>query len=1003
MTPRAGDAAAAHAQMRPPVAPAGGGGASTSGAGQAWHSGGGGGGGGGGGQQPLPAPLWRLGSSASLSSFPPVASLAAYGSGGLGLPQPTTPRGAGAGGEPGTPAASPMRGGSGGGAGGLAATSPSGGGGGGGGGSPWFSPRSGGSSSRVHYSDRFIPSRAPHARLAFSPLDREVATAEVDAAAAEREDLNPAYNMLLRSELLGCQCPSPISPDKAAQLDQLRGTGSPGKRMLRFKCGDASSPVAGPPPQSPFQTAPLPSADALGAPVMSPRRPPRKIPRAPFKVLDAPALQDDFYLNLVDWSAQNVLAVTKLCDLSPSDSVCSVSWSQRGAYLSVGTNGGDVQIWDAAKLKRVRTMGGHKGRVGTQCWSSHLLSSGSRDRSILQRDVRAPEPYSAALNGHRSEVCGLKWSPDGRQLASGGNDNALLIWDAAASAAASSSPALRFAEHAAAVKAIAWSPHQHGLLASGGGTADRCIRFWNSATGAALSCVDTGSQVCNLAWSKNVNEIVSAHGYSQNQVVVWKYPSMTKLATLTGHTYRVLYLAVSPDGQTIVTGAGDETLRFWNVFPGSKGAGGGGAGGGGGGGGGDSSVSSLMRTMIRPRLRPRLACGSSGGGSGSGGRGNGGGGGAGGSGGAPDGGGDGWQRPARRAAAAAALGCCALAAAVTGADAALSSRLAPHDTAGWRVSVIVPTLNEAAGIEATVAALRALTPPPFEIIVADGGSTDSTPRLASRAGARVVRCRRRGRAAQMNAGAAAARGEVLAFVHADTQPVPDLVARLRGAFEDPKMVAAGFRTNIEVPGRRLHLMTAHNTAKTWYAPLLFRPLSFARGLRCLFGDQTICVRGEDFRRVGGFDERWRIMEDAQLCIDLHMLGPPWPPAAAHGARGASSSGGHAKTSHASSSSNSSSNSSSSNSSGGGGGGGEGAAGPAAALRGLAAAAFPGRPRGRVLFITDRPQSTSGRRLAAWGAARATAVHLAISLTWYVTGDTAGVERLYERLYTDSYR
>ncbi|KAG2300337.1 hypothetical protein Bca4012_011935 [Brassica carinata] len=42
---------------------------------------------------------------------------------------------------------------------------------------------------------------------------------------------------------------------------------------------------------------------------------------------------------------------------------------------------------------------------------------------------------------------------------------------------------------------------------------------------------------------------------------------MSKLATLTGHTFRVMYLAVSPDGQTIVTGAGDETLRFWNVFP----------------------------------------------------------------------------------------------------------------------------------------------------------------------------------------------------------------------------------------------------------------------------------------------------------------------------------------------------------------------------------------------------------------------------------------------------
>jgi cell division cycle 20-like protein 1 (cofactor of APC complex) len=48
--------------------------------------------------------------------------------------------------------------------------------------------------------------------------------------------------------------------------------------------------------------------------------------------------------------------------------------------------------------------------------------------------------------------------------------------------------------------------------------------------------------------------------------MLWKYPSMQQIATLTGHTYRVLYLAMSPDGQTIVTGAGDETLRFWNVF-----------------------------------------------------------------------------------------------------------------------------------------------------------------------------------------------------------------------------------------------------------------------------------------------------------------------------------------------------------------------------------------------------------------------------------------------------
>jgi len=224
-----------------------------------------------------------------------------------------------------------------------------------------------------------------------------------------------------------------------------------------------------------------------------------------------------------------------------------------------------VQIWDVTRKKQIREMAGHRSRVGALAWNSALLSSGSRDKVIFHRDVRVSTPYVTKLVGHRQEVCGLKWSYDGTQLASGGNDNKLFIWDAA-----STSPLLKFQHHIAAVKAITWSPHQRGLLASGGGTADKCIRFWSTITNMPLHSVDTGSQVCNLAWSKNVNELVSTHGYSQNQVVVWSYPSMTQIATLTGHTMRVLYLAVAPDGQTVVTGAGDETLRFWNIFPDAK-------------------------------------------------------------------------------------------------------------------------------------------------------------------------------------------------------------------------------------------------------------------------------------------------------------------------------------------------------------------------------------------------------------------------------------------------
>eukprot|EP00463_Aulacantha_scolymantha_P001039 TRINITY_DN1723_c0_g1_i1.p1 TRINITY_DN1723_c0_g1~~TRINITY_DN1723_c0_g1_i1.p1 ORF type:complete len:256 (+),score=23.19 TRINITY_DN1723_c0_g1_i1:884-1651(+) len=240
----------------------------------------------------------------------------------------------------------------------------------------------------------------------------------------------------------------------------------------------------------------------------------------------------------------------------------------------MATHAGEVQIWDTSKCKQINTMKGHEARVGVLAWNNHqLLASGSRDRMIYLRDPRSSRDWETKLQQvHKQEVCGLKWSCDDQQLASGGNDNTLLIWNARRSVA----PIITCEDHTAAVKAIAWSPHQNGLLASGGGTYDRCIRFRNTLIDTPLNTIDTGSQVCNLIWSNNVNEIVSTHGYSlrgkahNNQIIVWKYPSMIRRATLTGHTYRVLYLALSPDGQTIVTGAGDETLRFWNVFPSSK-------------------------------------------------------------------------------------------------------------------------------------------------------------------------------------------------------------------------------------------------------------------------------------------------------------------------------------------------------------------------------------------------------------------------------------------------
>jgi cell division cycle 20-like protein 1 (cofactor of APC complex) len=151
-------------------------------------------------------------------------------------------------------------------------------------------------------------------------------------------------------------------------------------------------------------------------------------------------------------------------------------------------------------MKKTRTMHGHTDRISSIAWNSSTISTGSRDKTILHRDPRDSVPFFSKINIHRQEVCGLKWSPDEQQLCSGGNDNKLFIWSLK-----SNEPIVKYADHLAAVKAVAWSPHQHGLLLSGGGTADKSIKFRNTLEGTTIRSIDTGSQVCNLIFSKTLN------------------------------------------------------------------------------------------------------------------------------------------------------------------------------------------------------------------------------------------------------------------------------------------------------------------------------------------------------------------------------------------------------------------------------------------------------------------------------------------------------------------
>ena len=330
----------------------------------------------------------------------------------------------------------------------------------------------------------------------------------------------------------------------------------------------------------------------------------RKIPKTPFRVLDAPNLIDDYYLNLLDWGKENIIAVAlsdeiylwndtkakasllmtytnnnSISEDISNNIITSLSWMENGIILGIGLPDGIIQLWDINKKIKIREIFAHNNRVSCLSWNNNILSSGSKDRYIKNFDIRIKVPEISKIKKHKQEVCSLKYSIEGDLLASGGNDNIVYIWDIRnlknnifnflfnenTNNPYEIKPYSINNLHQAAVKAMNWCPWKRHVLGTGGGSKDKSIKIYSCDCNKLIKNINTGSQVCSLIWNEKEKEIISSHGFNKNQIIIWNYEKSKKICELKGHMNRVLYMTKSPDENVICSGSGDETLRFWKI------------------------------------------------------------------------------------------------------------------------------------------------------------------------------------------------------------------------------------------------------------------------------------------------------------------------------------------------------------------------------------------------------------------------------------------------------
>ena len=245
--------------------------------------------------------------------------------------------------------------------------------------------------------------------------------------------------------------------------------------------------------------------------------------------------------------------------------VNSVAFAPDGNTLASGSYK-TIKLWDAHSGELVRTLEGHTGTVRSVAFApdGKTLASGSHDKTIKLWDAHSGE-LLRTLEGHTSDVSSVAFAPDGKTLASGSGDNTIKLWDAR------SGELLRTLEgHTNWVNSVAFAPDGKTLAS---GSYDNAIKLWGARSGALLRTLEGHKRgIVSVAFAPDGNTLAS--GGWDYTIKTWDARSSELQLSIDargpdherkGHTDWVSSVAFAPDGKTLASGSGDDTIKLWDA------------------------------------------------------------------------------------------------------------------------------------------------------------------------------------------------------------------------------------------------------------------------------------------------------------------------------------------------------------------------------------------------------------------------------------------------------